>query len=104
VCVCVYIRTHTVAHKLHVGYWDVTWSPGVGMRHLKSPKDPSGLNLAIYISVFVYTVQMYMYTLSGGMISGLTALFLLANLFFRKRKAKYVYTIPRPRIQLGLSA
>ena len=45
--VCVCIRTHT--HKLHVGYCDV--SPGVGTRHLDSPKNPSGLKLGIYLSM-----------------------------------------------------
>ena len=34
-CVCVY--THTGTHTEQMGYLDV--SPGVGMRHLESPKN-----------------------------------------------------------------
>jgi len=48
--VCVCIRTHT--HTLHRwGYSDV--STGVGMRHLEGLKNPDGLNLGIYIFVYV---------------------------------------------------
>ena len=47
---CVYTHTHT--HTAHMGYLDV--SPGVGMRHLEGPKNPDGLNLGTYVSVYVY--------------------------------------------------
>ena len=54
VYVCVYAHTHT----LHaVSTRDV--SPGVGMRHLESPKNPDGLKLRMTISVYVYEVHMY---------------------------------------------
>jgi len=41
VCVCIRTHTHTA------GYSDV--SPGVGMIHLKGPKNPDGLNLGIRV-------------------------------------------------------
>jgi len=63
--VCVCIRTH--AHTLHMGYSDV--SPRVGTRHLESPKNPDGLNLSIYVFVYVYTVHMCTYVLRSGMRS-----------------------------------
>ena len=47
-----------------MGYSDV--SPGVGMRHLQGPKNPDGLNLGIYVFVYVYKVHMRMYMLGGG--------------------------------------
>jgi len=59
------IRTHT--HTLHVGYSDV--SPGVGTRHLQSPKNPDGLNLRKYKCVYVYEVHMDIHMLGGGMRS-----------------------------------
>ena len=55
VYVCVYTHTHT--HTLHVGYSQV--SPGIGMRHLESPKNPDGLKLRINVFVYVYEVHMY---------------------------------------------
>ena len=58
-CMCVY------THIAHMGYLDV--SPGVGVRHLEDTKNPDGLNLGIYIFVYVYTVHMCMYMLGGGM-------------------------------------
>ena len=64
-CVCVYTHTHT--HTTHMGYSVV--SPGVGMRHLEGPQNLDGLNLAIYVFVYVYKVHMCMYMLGGGMRS-----------------------------------
>ena len=61
--VCVYAHTHT--HT--AGCSDV--SPGVGMRHLESPKNPDGLDLGIYVFVYVYKVHMCIYMLGGGMRS-----------------------------------
>ena len=49
VCVCVY-ATHT--HTAQMGYLDV--SPGVVMRHLEGPKNSDGLNLGIYVCIYVY--------------------------------------------------
>jgi len=49
------ICTHTHTHTAHMGYSDV--SPWVGMRHLKGPKNPDGLNIGIYVSLFVYRVH-----------------------------------------------
>jgi len=63
--VCVY--THTYTHAAQIRYLDV--SPGVGMRHLESPKDPDGLNLGIYIFEYVHKVHMCVYMLRGGMRS-----------------------------------
>jgi len=44
-------------------------SPGVGMRHLEGPKNPDGLNLGIYVFVYVDKVHMRMNMLGGGMRS-----------------------------------
>ena len=63
--VSVCIRTHT--HAIHVGYSDV--SPGVRTRPLEGPKNPGGLNLGIYVFVYVYKVHMCIYMLGGGMRS-----------------------------------
>jgi len=63
--VCVCICTHT--HAAQMWFSDV--SPGVGMRHLEGLKNPDGLNLGIYIFVYVYKVHMCMYMLGGGMRS-----------------------------------
>jgi len=60
-CVCVYTHIHT--HTALIGYLDV--SPGVGMRHLKGPKNPDGLNLGIHIFVYVYKVHMFICILRG---------------------------------------
>jgi len=46
---CVYTHTHT--HTAHMRYSNV--SPGVGMRHLEGPKNPNGLNLGIYVFIYV---------------------------------------------------
>ena len=51
------IHTHTYTHTAQMGYLDV--SPGVGMRHLEGPKNPDGLNLGIYIFVYVYKLTKY---------------------------------------------
>ena len=57
-CVCVYAHTHT----LHVGYSDV--SPGVGTRHLESPKEiQMYCSDSIHIYRAVYEVHMYIYML-----------------------------------------
>jgi len=61
-----------------MGYLDV--SPGVGMRHLKRPKNPAGLNLGMYLFVFVYKVHMCIYMLGGGMRSW-------TNYFFLQQKS-----------------
>ena len=77
-CVCVY--THTRTHTTQMGYWDV--SPGVGMRHLEGLKNPDGLNLTIYVFVYVYKVHMCIYMLRVGMRSWTNCFFLLTCLFF----------------------
>ena len=63
--VFVCIRTNT--HTSQMGYLDV--SPGVGMRHLKGPKNSDGPNLGIHIFSYVYKVHMCMYLLRGRMRS-----------------------------------
>ena len=61
--VCVYTHTHT--HTAQMGCSDV--SPGVGMRHLEGPKNPDGINLGIFVFVYVYKVHNgnSMYLLGG---------------------------------------
>jgi len=55
-CMCVYTHAHT--HTAHMGYLVV--SPGVGMRHLESRKNPDRLKRSIHVdcigvqSTFVY--------------------------------------------------
>jgi hypothetical protein len=71
-CMCVYTHTHT--HTAQMGYLDV--SPGVGMRHMEGPKNPDGLNLGIYIFVYVYKVHLCMYMPGGGMRSWINCFFL----------------------------
>jgi len=44
-------------------------SPGAGTRHLEGPKNLYGLNLGVYVFVFVYKVHMCIYMLGGGMRS-----------------------------------
>ena len=68
------VRTLTHTHTARLGYSGV--SPGVVMRHLEGPKNPDGLNLGIYIFVYVYTVHICMYVLGGGMTSWTSCFFL----------------------------
>jgi len=60
------VHAHTHTHS-QMGYSVV--NPRVGMRHLEGPKNPNGLNLGIYVFVFVYKVHMCMYMLGGGVRS-----------------------------------
>jgi len=85
-CMCVYTHTHT--HTAQMGYSHV--STGVGMKHLEDPKNPGGLNLGIYICVYVYKVHMCMYMVGGGMRSWTNCFFFKTYFSFRKRKAKDV--------------
>jgi len=71
-CMCVYTHTHT--HTAQIGYSIV--SPGVGMRHLEGPKNPDGLNLGIYLFVYVYKVHMCICMPRGGMTSWTNCFFL----------------------------
>ena len=70
VYVCVYAHTHTYTKN---GLLDV--SPGVGKRHLEGPKNSDGLNLGIYVFVYMYKVHMCIYMLGNGMRSGQTGFF-----------------------------
>ena len=63
VSMCIRIHQNT----LHVGYSDV--STGARTRHLEGPKNADGLNLGIYVFVYVYKVHMCIYMLGGGMSS-----------------------------------
>jgi len=81
-CKCVYMHPHT--HTAHMRFSDV--SPEVWMRHLEGPKNPDGLNLSIYVFIYVYKVHRCMYMLEGGM--RLNCFFSLTYFFFRKEKAK----------------
>jgi len=69
---CVYTHTHT--HTAHIGYSIV--SLGVGTRQLEGPKNPDGLNLGIYVFIYVYKVHMCMYMVAGGMRSWTNCFFL----------------------------
>jgi len=71
VYVCVYAHTRTLCTD---GVFGV--SPGLGMRHLEGPTNPDGLNLGIFIFVYVYKVHMCMYMLKGGMRSWTNCFFL----------------------------
>jgi len=64
-CMCAYMHTHT--HTAHMGYSVVC--PRLGVRQLEGPKNPDGLNLCIYVIVYVYKVHMCMHMLGGGMRS-----------------------------------
>ena len=57
VCGCMCVCTHTYTHT--AGYSDL--SPGVVMRHLQCPKKPDGLNLDIYVFVYVYRESTLVY-------------------------------------------
>jgi len=74
VCGCMWVYTHTRTHTAQMGYSDV--SPGVGMRHLEGPKNPVGLNLGIFIFVYVNKVHMCMHMLGGRMRSWTNCFFL----------------------------
>ena len=65
VYVGVYAHTHT--HTAQMGFSVV--SPGVRMRHLEGPKNPDGIILGIYISVYVYKIHICIYMPGGGIIS-----------------------------------
>ena len=82
VCGCVWVYTHTHTHTTQMGYLDVSPLAGVGMRHLKGPKNPDGLNLGIHLFEYVYKVHMCIYMLRGGMRYWTNCFFLLTCLFF----------------------
>jgi len=67
VCGCMRVYTHTHTHTAQMGYSVV--NKGVGMRHLEGPKNTDGLNLGIYVFMYVYTIHMCMYMLEGEMRS-----------------------------------
>jgi len=85
VCGCGCGNTHTHTHTVQMGYLHV--SPGVGIRHLDGPKNPDGLNLGMYVFVYVYKVHMCMYMLGGGMRSW-TNCFFFSIFFLSKKKNK----------------
>jgi len=85
VYVSVGVYKHTQTHTARVGYWDV--SQGVGIRHLEAPKNPDGLNLGIYIFVYVHKVHWCMFML-GGRIRSWTNCFFLLHIFLSKKKTK----------------
>jgi len=51
-------------------------NPGVGMRHLEGPKNPDGLNLGMYVFVYVYKLHTRMYMPGHGMRSWTNFFFL----------------------------
>ena len=80
-----YRYTHTQTHTPQMWYSDV--SPGVGIKHLEGSNNLDGLNLGIYIFIYVYKVHMCMYMLGGGMRSW-TNCFFFNIFFFPKKKSK----------------
>ena len=81
--------THTHTHTAHMGYSDV--SPGVEIRHLEGPKNPDGLNIGIYVFIYVYKVHMCMYVLGGGM-SSWTDCFFLEHIFSFETEKQKIFT------------
>jgi len=70
-CMCVYTHTHT--HTTQMGYLLV--SPGVGMRHMESWKNPDRLKRSIHVDrIGVQSTFVYIYT-------GLQVLMIWANCF-----------------------
>jgi len=99
VCICAHVCAvcsfsvgHTRTCTAQMGYSIV--SPGVGMKHLEGPKNPDGLNLGIYVSIYVSKVHMCMYMLRGGMRSWTNCFFLLICLL---RRVEDVTTISKPQ-------
>ena len=50
-CVCEFAHTHA---RCTDGVLDA--SPGIGMRYLEGLKNPDGLNLGIYVFVYMYYI------------------------------------------------
>ena len=74
VCGCMYVYTHTHTHTAQMGYSVV--SPGVGMRHLESRKNPDRLKCSIHVDlVGIRSTFVYIY-------AGLRVSMIWANLLF----------------------
>jgi len=86
VCGCMCVYTHACTCTAQMEYSVV--SPGVGMRHLEGSKNPDGLNLGIYVFVYVYKVHMCMYMPGGGMRSWTNCFFLWRVCSFENEKQK----------------
>jgi len=71
VYVCVYAQTHT-----HCTYGVLVCEPRGRDETPGGPKSPDGVNLGIYVFVYVFDVQMCMYMLGGGMRSLTNCIFL----------------------------
>ena len=78
-----YVCVHTHTHTAQMGYSVV--STGVGMRHMEGLKNSDGLNLGMYIFIYVYNVHMCMYMLGGAGMRSWTNCFFF-NLFFLSGK------------------
>jgi len=100
-CMCEYTHTHTHTYCTWMTESDV--SPGVGTRHIESPKNQDGLNLRINLSVRVYEVHMYTYLPGNGVRSWISCFFSWKMRFFRNAAAKNVNVIPRTQIHMDLS-
>jgi len=83
VCGCMFAYMHTHLHTAH-RVLDV--KPGVGTRHQEDPKTPDGLNLGIYVFVYVYQVNMCTFILCGGMRSWTDYLLCLTYFPFQRSK------------------
>ena len=82
VYVCVYARTHT-----HNACGVLGCEPR-GRRRLESPNNLDGLNLGIYVFVYVYKVHICVYMLGGGMRSWTNCFFFYKLIFPSKKKSK----------------
>jgi len=89
VSVCACIRTYT--HTMHMGYSDV--SLGVWARYLEGPKNPDGLNLGIYVFVYVYRNKVHMiivYMLGGETRDLVLIAFFLSHFFFLEKEKQKI--------------
>jgi len=74
----VYVRVFMCMYT-HNTHTHCTWgtvSPRFGTRHLESMENQDGLDLGIYVFVYVYKVHMCIYMLGGGMRLVVIAFFL----------------------------
>jgi len=78
---CVYTHTHK-----HPAHSDV--STGVGTTHLEGPKNADGLNLGIYVFIYMYKVHMYSIFAGRQDERSWTDCFFLNTFFLPEQKVK----------------
>ena len=90
-CMCVYTYTHT--HTAQMGYTVV--SPGIGIRHLESRKNPDRLKRSIHVDrIGVHSTFVYIYTGLRALMIWTNCLFSF-NMSFLLRKVEDVTTISK---------